>query len=124
MSWGQFKPLLTDALVAHLEPIQVNKELVIYLLCLYLDLSILSYIGSFLSDRYYTFFLDQTNLIMYVFMYMRVLFVQKRYAEIIADPLYIDSILADGGAKANEIAQVTLSNAFQAMGFLSRRPIA
>ena len=52
------------------------------------------------------------------------LLVQNRYAEIIADPLYIDSILADGGAKANEIAQVTLSNAFQAMGFLSRRPMA
>ena len=24
MSWGQFKPLLTDALVAHLHPVQVR----------------------------------------------------------------------------------------------------
>ena len=52
-----------------------------------------------------------------------VCFVQNRYTEIIADPSYIDSILADGGAKANEIAQLTLSNTFQAMGFSSRQTI-
>lgn len=67
LSWGQFKPLLTEALISHLGPIQ------------------------------------------------------ERYAEIIADPLYIDGILADGEAKAKVIAEATLSNAYQATGFLPRR---
>ncbi|KAH6555307.1 hypothetical protein KP509_1Z265900 [Ceratopteris richardii] len=69
LSWGQFKPLLTDALISHLEPIQ------------------------------------------------------KRYTEIVADAAYIDKILADGRQRANEIAQGTLNNAYQAMGFLHGRPV-
>ncbi|KAI5067097.1 hypothetical protein GOP47_0017625 [Adiantum capillus-veneris] len=70
LSWGQFKPLLTDAVISHLKPIQV------------------------------------------------------RYAEITADPVYIDRILANGEDKAREIADVTLANAYQAMGFLPRqRPV-
>ena len=32
MSWGQFKPVLTDALIAHLEPIQVGMLLRLCLL--------------------------------------------------------------------------------------------
>ncbi|MCO5582137.1 hypothetical protein L7F22_036027 [Adiantum nelumboides] len=67
LSWGQFKPLFTDALISHLKPIQA------------------------------------------------------RYAEITADPAYIDQILADGEDKAREIAEVTMANAYQAMGFLPRR---
>lgn len=67
LSWGQFKPLLIDVLIAHLEPIQ------------------------------------------------------KRYADIIADPSYIDTILADGSAKATEAAEATLAKVYQAMGFLPRK---
>ncbi|VFQ90554.1 unnamed protein product [Cuscuta campestris] len=66
MSWGTFKPLLTDALVAHLHPIQV------------------------------------------------------RYEEIISDSDYLDKVLAEGAKKAADVANVTLHNVYQAMGF-SRR---
>ncbi|KAL0372148.1 UNVERIFIED_CONTAM: Tryptophan--tRNA ligase, chloroplastic/mitochondrial [Sesamum calycinum] len=66
MNWGSFKPLLTDALVDHLHPIQT------------------------------------------------------RYAEIMSDTAYLDNILAEGASKATAIADVTLSNVYQAMGFLRR----
>ncbi|KAL3645925.1 Tryptophan--tRNA ligase, chloroplastic/mitochondrial [Castilleja foliolosa] len=67
MNWGTFKPLLTDALIDHLHPIQV------------------------------------------------------RYAEIMSDPTYLDNILAEGAGKATSIADVTLNNVYQAMGFLRRQ---
>ncbi|KAL8504055.1 hypothetical protein ACS0TY_022698 [Phlomoides rotata] len=66
MNWGSFKPLLTDALIDHLHPIQV------------------------------------------------------RYAEIMSDGAYLDNILAEGASKAASIADVTLNNVYQAMGFLRR----
>ena len=43
---------------------------------------------------------------------------QKRYAEIIADPSYVDAILAEGAIKANEIANKTLKDVYDAMGFM------
>ncbi|KAL6530752.1 Tryptophan--tRNA ligase, chloroplastic/mitochondrial [Orobanche gracilis] len=67
MNWGTFKPLLTDALIDLLHPIQV------------------------------------------------------RYSEIISDANYLDNILAEGARKATSIADVTLDNVYQAMGFLRRR---
>ncbi|KAL6578487.1 Tryptophan--tRNA ligase, chloroplastic/mitochondrial [Orobanche minor] len=67
MNWGTFKPLLTDALIDHIHPIQV------------------------------------------------------RYSEIISDANYLDNILAEGAHKATSIADVTLDNVYQAMGFLRRR---
>ncbi|KAM7259106.1 hypothetical protein ACFE04_014847 [Oxalis oulophora] len=66
MSWGSFKPLLTDALIDHLDPIQV------------------------------------------------------RHKEILSDPGYLDSVLREGATKASEIADATLNNVYQAMGFLRR----
>ncbi|CAK9158831.1 unnamed protein product [Ilex paraguariensis] len=66
MNWGVFKPLLTDALIDHLHPIQV------------------------------------------------------RYEEIISDTAYLDKVLAEGARKAADIADVTLNNVYQAMGFLQR----
>uniref|UniRef100_A0ACD5VTB1 Uncharacterized protein n=1 Tax=Avena sativa TaxID=4498 RepID=A0ACD5VTB1_AVESA len=66
MNWGTFKATLTDALIDHLQPIQV------------------------------------------------------RYEEIMADPGYLDSVLLDGAGKASEIADATLNNVYQAMGFLRR----
>ncbi|XP_074283381.1 tryptophan--tRNA ligase, chloroplastic/mitochondrial [Silene latifolia] len=66
MSWGTFKPLLTDALIEHLQPIQM------------------------------------------------------RYEEIMSDPAYLDEILANGSARATEIADATVNNVYQAMGFLRR----
>ncbi|CAI5469877.1 unnamed protein product [Closterium sp. Yama58-4] len=65
LSWGQFKPLLADALVAHLEPIQ------------------------------------------------------KRYEEVTADPAYLDEVLAGGAARANEIADRTLRDTYDALGFMA-----
>ncbi len=64
MRWGTFKPLLADALVAHLAPIQA------------------------------------------------------RYAEVSADPAYIDSVLAEGAAAANAVAQASLDACKDAMGFV------
>jgi hypothetical protein len=111
LSWGQFKPLLADALIAHLQPIQVQDELI----CSFCFRCIVH--RKLLIDNKCSFnWSDQPY-------HGCVHFVQKRYSEIIEDPSYIDSILADGRAKANEIAQFTLSNAFQAMGFLSRQKI-
>ncbi|KAL9230800.1 hypothetical protein vseg_006104 [Gypsophila vaccaria] len=66
MSWGTFKPLITDALIDHLQPIQT------------------------------------------------------RYDEIMSDPAYLDEVLSNGAAKATEIADATLNNVYQAMGFLRR----
>ncbi|KAG2309891.1 hypothetical protein Bca52824_029639 [Brassica carinata] len=63
MSWGTFKPLLTDAVVEHLSPIQV------------------------------------------------------RYQEITAESAYLDKVLTEGADKATEIAEVTIRNLKQAMGF-------
>lgn len=64
LSWGQFKALLADALVAHLEPIQ------------------------------------------------------KKYGEIIAEPGYVESVLAKGADRANEIANATMTDVYDAFGFL------
>jgi len=64
MNWGQFKPLIADAVIAHLEPIQA------------------------------------------------------RYEEITADSTYLDSVLAEGALKAAAIADTTLRNVYEAMGFL------
>ncbi|KAF9613780.1 hypothetical protein IFM89_011504 [Coptis chinensis] len=66
MNWGSFKPLLADALVQHLHPIQV------------------------------------------------------RYEEIISDSAYLDRVLVEGATKASNIADATLNNVYQAMGFLPR----
>ncbi|KAL0447433.1 UNVERIFIED_CONTAM: Tryptophan--tRNA ligase, chloroplastic/mitochondrial [Sesamum latifolium] len=46
--------------------------------------------------------------------------IQTRYAEITSDTAYLDNILAEGASKATAIADVTLSNVYQAMGFLQR----
>ncbi|PON71360.1 Tryptophan-tRNA ligase [Trema orientale] len=46
--------------------------------------------------------------------------IQVRYEEIISDSAYLDRILAEGAAKASDIADATLSNVYQAMGFLRR----
>jgi tryptophanyl-tRNA synthetase len=64
MRWGTFKPLLADALVAHLEPIQA------------------------------------------------------RYNEAIADPTYLDGVLARGAEAAAETANATLASVRDAMGFV------
>lgn len=64
MNWGQFKPLIADAVIAHLEPIQA------------------------------------------------------RYEEITSDSTYLDSVLEEGATKAAAIADTTLRNVYDAMGFL------
>ncbi|XP_038991514.1 tryptophan--tRNA ligase, chloroplastic/mitochondrial-like isoform X2 [Hibiscus syriacus] len=46
--------------------------------------------------------------------------IQVRYEEIIADPAYLDGVLAEGATKAAAIADATLENVYQAMGFLRR----
>lgn len=46
---------------------------------------------------------------------------QKSYGEVMEDPGYLDSILADGAAKANVIASSTLDSVYNAMGFVPRR---
>jgi len=63
VGWGTFKPLLADALIAHLEPLQ------------------------------------------------------KRYYEIVEDPAYLQSVLAEGAEEAEKEASRTLVSAKRAMGF-------
>ncbi|KAK1290136.1 hypothetical protein QJS10_CPB18g01012 [Acorus calamus] len=46
--------------------------------------------------------------------------IQMRYEEITSDPAYLDRILSDGATRAAEIADITLNNVYQAMGFLPR----
>lgn len=48
------------------------------------------------------------------------LLLQVRYGEIISDSAYLDGILAEGAMKAAGIADATLNNVYQAMGFLQR----
>ncbi|MGD1938333.1 MAG: tryptophan--tRNA ligase [Cyanophyceae cyanobacterium] len=43
--------------------------------------------------------------------------IQKKYREILDDPGYLDTVLKDGQAKANEVAQATLNRVKAAMGF-------
>lgn len=45
---------------------------------------------------------------------------QARYSEITSDPAYLDQILSEGARKAADIAETTLNNVYQAMGFLQR----
>ncbi|XP_022752212.1 tryptophan--tRNA ligase, chloroplastic/mitochondrial-like [Durio zibethinus] len=46
--------------------------------------------------------------------------IQVRHEEIISDPAYLDGVLAEGAMKAAAIADATLNNVYQAMGFLRR----
>ncbi|EOY29791.1 Nucleotidylyl transferase superfamily protein isoform 3 [Theobroma cacao] len=46
--------------------------------------------------------------------------IQVRYEDIISDPAYLDGVLAEGAEKAAAIADATLNNVYQAMGFLCR----
>lgn len=46
--------------------------------------------------------------------------IQIRYEEIISDRAYLDGVLAEGATKAGAIADATLNNVYQAMGFLLR----
>lgn len=44
---------------------------------------------------------------------------QARYRELIADPVYIDEVLRDGAERASDIANVTLADVKQKIGFLA-----
>lgn len=46
---------------------------------------------------------------------------QVRYEEIMSDSGYLDEVLAEGARKASDIADATLQNVYQAMGFLKRQ---
>ncbi|XP_020106130.1 tryptophan--tRNA ligase, chloroplastic/mitochondrial isoform X1 [Ananas comosus] len=46
--------------------------------------------------------------------------IQVRYDEITSDPVYLDNVLSEGARKAADIADTTLRNVYQAMGFLRR----
>lgn len=48
------------------------------------------------------------------------LLLQVRYEEIISDSAYLDGILAEGAKTAAGMADNTLNNAYQAMGFLRK----
>lgn len=67
MRWGAFKPLLAEAVVEHLRPIQA------------------------------------------------------RYNEVVADEAYLDDVLARGAERAGEVANQTLGNCKEAMGYLPPR---
>ena len=64
MRWSEFKPLLADAVVASLEPLQ------------------------------------------------------QKYADLVDDPAYLDAILEQGAEKASSVAEETVRDVKDAMGFL------
>lgn len=66
MRWGDFKPVLTDAVVNHFEPIQL------------------------------------------------------KYKETMDEPGYLDAVLAKGADRANEVAEATVADVRDAMGFMER----
>ncbi|XP_054794610.1 tryptophan--tRNA ligase, chloroplastic/mitochondrial-like isoform X1 [Prosopis cineraria] len=47
--------------------------------------------------------------------------IQVRYEEIMSDSGYLDEVLVEGARKASEIADATLQNVYQAMGFLRKQ---
>ncbi|MED6192126.1 Tryptophan--tRNA ligase, chloroplastic/mitochondrial, variant 2 [Stylosanthes scabra] len=47
--------------------------------------------------------------------------IQVRYDKIMSDSSYLDEVLAEGARNASEIADATVNNVYQAMGFLGRR---
>lgn len=49
-----------------------------------------------------------------------IIVLQARYEEIISDTSYLDGVLSEGAARASNIADATLKNVYQAMGFLQR----
>jgi tryptophanyl-tRNA synthetase len=49
--------------------------------------------------------------------------IQEKYTELTDDPAYIDSVLSDGAEKASEVAELTLKEAQEAMGFLKARQV-
>lgn len=63
LQWGAFKPLLAEAVVEHLRP------------------------------------------------------VQERFKEVMEDPKYLEEVLNNGAEKASKIAERTLENCYDAMGF-------
>ena len=47
--------------------------------------------------------------------------IQARYEELTSDPTYVDSLLAQGAARASEVATETLAQVREHMGFLAAR---
>ncbi|KAK6236800.1 hypothetical protein SCA6_012137 [Theobroma cacao] len=138
MNWGSFKTLLTDALVDHLHPIQLfglprNQPFVQNDYCyeaayrsltnnnssqVHVAASLLKphWCPDGINVRLDSIF-DGRQLL---FLFMNTLYVHVRYEDIISDPAYLDGVLAEGAEKAAAIADVTLNNVYQAMGFLCR----
>uniref|UniRef100_A0A2P2LNR7 tryptophan--tRNA ligase n=3 Tax=Rhizophora mucronata TaxID=61149 RepID=A0A2P2LNR7_RHIMU len=46
--------------------------------------------------------------------------IQVRYKEIVSDSAYLDRVLEEGATRASEIADATLNDVYQAMGFLRK----
>ncbi|RRT64288.1 hypothetical protein B296_00030877, partial [Ensete ventricosum] len=90
MNWGTFKATLADTLIDHLLPIQVTFGYHYTIVCS----NATTDCGSLPT--------------------------QARYLEITSDPAYLDQILSEGARKAADIAETTLNNVYQAMGFLRR----
>ena len=96
MRWGTFKPVLAEALVEHLRPIQVRSA------------ALPPSLPPFLPHTL-TFSLTHS------------LTHQGRYEEIMGDRAQLDALLAHGAAKANAVAEGTLADVRDAMGFLPPR---
>ncbi len=91
MKWGDFKPRLADALVNHLQPIQVKRE------------------GGHTREWF--------HLVTYLCL-PGLGTVQAKYHELMSDVSYIDSVLLEGSSAANEVAETTLDACKDAMGFV------
>ncbi len=102
MNWGAFKPLLAEAVVAHLEPIQVP-----------------THPTSSFSSSSTTYVLRTNHEHPPTFPPTHPPTLQNKYKEVMADPEVIEGVLAKGAADADAIAGQTLQWAKDAMGFYS-----
>lgn len=71
------------------------------------------YIPHILTILYFRSILSSLLISLYV--------LQKRYGEVVAEPAYLDGILKEGAERAEVIANATLENIQNAMGFLPRQ---
>lgn len=147
MRWGDFKPKLADALVAHLEPIQVcgrgsravrwvASRCALLSYCrkrLYWKLRGVCCLMQGCWQRHAPHIgkvqLPEDNpcqipeligCLPHPCPTLSTL-LQTKYKELMADPTYIDGILEEGADVANETAQQTLNACKDAMGFVVPR---
>ena len=102
-------------------------KIIFYVIILVISLFVLTTLWRFFSSFSSTFWNLTIHLPLLMLLVIMVLpspisfqLMQVRYEEIMSDSAYLDRVLAEGATKAADIADATLNNVYQAMGFLRR----